>query len=416
MIGTAAPPARRRVLGVVFAATFLVRFAFGLTISVFASYLAMTSLGFGGESVGTIGLVAALAPAGEFSTVLLSGQVADRRGRFPVLVGAIGAAALLMGLFAVSRDPIWLGALNFLFGVSSGAILTTSLALVGDEAALDARGLEMGRFDAMNLLGWVLGFAAGFGLLGLLSNAALGDLFVVGAGILALGFLLAFTTLWGRMEPVGAHPSTPLRTLLAAALRKEVLLVTLPWLVIYLLLGTLFVFLGGAAGTAGLSSGELAAIIGGGGLVLLATQPYFGRLSDRFGRMNLMIVGTVGFVGVLAGAGFLATYGISLAAVAVVGISVLPALAYGPAALAALADASRSISRATTMSVYTLTISLGMLIGLLVSTNLFDEFGAAGLDVYFGGIAAGLVVLTAIRYRARVTGELGPPELTTPAR
>ncbi len=395
---------RSRVLRVVYISTFLIRFAFGLTISVFASYIAGTSQGFGTASVGTIGLVAALAPAGEFTTVLATGQVADRRGRFPVLFAAIGGAAVLTALGALSRDPLFLGPLNYVFGIASGAILTTSLALVGDEAGVDERGLAMGRFDAMNLMGWVLGFAAGFGLLAALPNGELGALFLIGGAILGGGFGLAYLSLRSVQEPVPAHPSSPVFRLLRAALRRDVLLVTLPWLVIYLLLGTLFVFLGGAAGSAGLPTWELAAVIGVGGLLLLATQPYFGGLADRFGRMALMGVGTVGFVGVLIGAGLLATYGVSDAALAIVGASVLPALAYGPAALAALADASRATSRATTMAVYTLTISLGMMIGLLVSTSLFDAAGATGLDLYFGGIAVGLVLLTVARYRFAPAG------------
>ena len=111
-----------------------------MTLSVFASYIAGASVGFGTESVGTIGLIAALAPIGEFSTVLLTGNLADRRGRFPVLLTAIASSSVLMLLIALSRNPFWLGALNFLFGVTSGAILTASLALVGDESGTDERG------------------------------------------------------------------------------------------------------------------------------------------------------------------------------------------------------------------------------------------------------------------------------------
>jgi MFS family permease len=178
-----------------------------------------------------------------------------------------------------------------------------------------------------------------------------------------------------------------------------VLMVTLPWLVIYLLLGTVFVFLGTAATGAGLSPRYLAVVIGVGGLLLLVTQPSLGRLADRFGRMSMMLVGTVGFVGVLTGASLLATYGPNLVFIGIVGASVLPALSYGPAALAALADLSQTIPRATTMAIYSLVISLGMLIGILASTQLYGRYGAHGLDAYFGAIAGGLVVLTWARYR-----------------
>ena len=394
----------------VFGATFLVRFGFGLTVAVFASYIIGRSAGLDAESVGTVGLVSAMAPVGEFTTVLLSGAAADRFGRFPVLLSGMGSAALLLGLAALTRSPWLLAGVNLGFGVASGAILASSLAVVADDAGSGERGLEMGRFDAVNLLGWIGGFAVGFGLLDALPNAALGYLFVAGAGLLALGLPIAY-----RAALVG--PSSAPRTafdlprILRTVFRKDVLIVTLPWLVIYLLLGTVFVFLGTAANGAGIRPLYLAGIIGGGGLLLLLTQPAFGRAADRYGRLQLMVVGTIGFVGVLLGAGLLARYGAVPVLLALVGVSALPALGYGPAALAALADLAQTIPRATTMAIYSLTISLGMLLGLLLSTQLYRDFGADGLDAYFGVIAVALVLLTLERVRQlrAPRGPVAPP-------
>jgi MFS family permease len=382
----------------VFGATLFVRFGFGLSVAIFASYIVGRSSGITPESVGTVGLVSALAPVGEFSTVLFSGMVADRYGRFPVLFSGMIAAALLLGLASLTRAPIPLGAINLGFGVASGAILASSLAVVADEAGSAERGFEMGRFDAVNLLGWIGGFAVGFGLLGALPNADLGRLFLVGSGLLALGVLVGYRWTRGHLE-VGPHTHFDAVRILRTVFQKDVLIVTLPWLVIYLLLGTVFVFLGTSATGAGISTTYLALAIGGGGLLLLLTQPSFGRLADRFGRTRMMLVGTVGFVGVLVGASLLAQYGAKPVLLAFVGVSAIPALAYGPAALAALADLSQSIPRATTMAIYSLVISLGMLIGLLVSTGLYSRYGADGLDLFFGTIAIALVLLTAWRYQ-----------------
>ncbi|MCI4360760.1 MAG: MFS transporter, partial [Thermoplasmata archaeon] len=341
-----------------------------------------------------------------------------RYGRFPVLFAGMIAAALLLGGASATRLPWILGGINLGFGVASGAILASSLAVVADDADPNERGLEMGRFDAVNLLGWIGGFAVGFGVLGALPNANLGRLFLAGAGLLALGVVVGYV--WTR-----GHPGTTPRTrtdvlgILRTVFQKEVLLVTLPWLVIYLLLGTVFVFLGTSATGAGISTTWLAAIIGGGGLLLLLTQPGLGRLADRFGRTRMMLIGTAGFVGVLIGAALLAKFGAQWEFLAIVGASALPALAYGPAALAALADLSQTIPRATTMAIYSLVISLGMLIGLLLSTGLYSRYGADGLDVYFGGIALALVVLTLWRYQdVQVHRHLDPPAgmPTTPAR
>ena len=406
-------------LRAVFGATLFVRFGFGLSVAIFASYIVGRSSGIDASSVGTVGIVSALAPVGEFSTVLLSGMAADRYGRFPVLFSGMIAAALLLALAGSTRDPWALGGINLGFGVASGAILASSLAVVADEAASTERGREMGRFDAVNLLGWIGGFAVGFGLLGSLPNAELGRLFLAGSGLLALGVVVGF--LWTRGHPQHAPRTAfdPL-SILRTVFQKDVLLVTLPWLVIYLLLGTVFVFLGTSATGAGISPSVLGALIGGGGLLLLLTQPSLGHLADRFGRTRLMLVGTVGFVGILVGAGLLARYGANPILLGIVGVSALPALAYGPAALAALADLSQTIPRATTMAIYSLVISLGMLLGLLLSTGLYSRYGANGLDVYFGGIALALVLLTLWRLdEVRKRPSLDAPAArgaTTPAR
>jgi MFS transporter, DHA1 family, multidrug resistance protein len=417
-VPTAASPATGR-LRAVFGATLFVRFGFGLSVAIFASYIVGRSSGIDASSVGTIGIVSALAPVGEFSTVLLSGMVADRYGRFPVLFSGMAAAAILLALASLTRDPWPLGAINLGFGVASGAILAASLAVVADEADSGERGLEMGRFDAVNLLGWIGGFAVGFGLLGVLPNAELGRLFLAGSGLLALGVLVGYR--WTLGAPTtGPRTHRDVLGILRTVFQKEVLIVTLPWLVIYLLLGTVFVFLGTSATGAGISTGYLALAIGGGGLLLLLTQPSLGRLADRYGRTRLMLIGTVGFVGILVGASLLAQYGANPVALGIVAVSVLPALAYGPAALAALADLSQTIPRATTMAIYSLVISLGMVIGLIVSTGLYSRYGADGLDAYFGGIAVALVLLTLWRL-AEVRGHpdldaRAPPGATTPAR
>ncbi|MCI4367080.1 MAG: MFS transporter, partial [Thermoplasmata archaeon] len=204
---------RARWIRSVLGATGLVRFGFGLTVSIFAAYIAGHSSGLSTSDVGIVGLVAGLSPIGEFSTVLGSGILADRRGRLPVLVAGMGGAAVLLFLVSFTRNPWALGGLNFLFGVSSGAILAASLAVVGDEAARSERGLEMGRFDAANLVGGIGGFAVGLGLLGLVPNGELAWVFRAGAACLALGAVVVYGSLHADDRGVlGANAR--LRTLL----------------------------------------------------------------------------------------------------------------------------------------------------------------------------------------------------------
>ena len=400
-----------RPLIAVFSATFFVRFAFGITVAVFASYITGHSSGLVQSDVGTVGIVSAMAPLGEFSTVLFSGAAADRFGTFRVLFAGILVAAILFTAVATTRSPYFLGALNFVFGVASGAILAASLAIVAHRSGEDERGFEMGRFDAMNLLGWIGGFAFGFGLLDVVANPSLGYIFLVGAGVLVAGLLLAFALVHGIGVPAGARGYV-FPQVIRHVFRRSVLLVTLPWLVIYILIGTALVYLGPSAGSLGLSRVYLAVAIAAGGSILVVTQPYFGHLADRRGRMPMMTVGATGFVAVMAFASLVVAYGPRWPFLVGIGGSVLAALAYGPAALAALADLTTEVGRATTMAIYSLTISLGMVIGLAGSTVLYGALGNPGLYLFFGTISAALIALTVARYRELRAARPTPPVRT----
>jgi MFS family permease len=406
-------PENRRPLLAVLSATFFVRFGFGLTLAVFASYIIGRSNGLQGSDVGAAGLISAMAPLGEFSTVLLSGALADRYGRWPVLFTGMAAAAVLFALAATTRDRYALGAVNLAFGVASGAILAASLAVVGDRADESHRGYEMGRFDAVNLFGWVGGFAVGFGVLGLLPNDRLNLVFAGGAAALAAGLGGAA---WLRRGAATYHgtESYDFRNVIRNVFRRSVLLVTLPWVVIYMLIGTVLVFLGTSAEGIGISTTYLALAIGGGGSLLVVTQPYYGGLADRFGRNRFLTIGAIGFVGAMVCASLLLAYGVSDLVLAGLGVSALLALAYGPAALAALTDLTHEMSRATTMAIYSLTISLGMLVGLVASTNLYSHFGNPGIYLFFGIVSVGLLLLTVARLREDVAVASASP--TTPAR
>jgi MFS family permease len=395
--GPGAGPVEERPIVAVFLATFFVRFAFGSTLAVFAAYITLRTTGLATSDVGTAGIVSALAPVGEFSTVLLAGVAADRWGRFPVLFGGMAGAGAIFLAVASTRTPLYLGAANLVFGVASGAILASSLAVIADRSKPEVRGLEMGRFDAMNLAGWVTGYAFGLGVESVLPNRELSAVFLTGAGVLAAGLFAARALLQGSAEPRD-RPVRPIAVVLRSAVRAKVLVVTLPWLAIYALIGVALVFLGPAASGIGIRTAYLAVAIAGGGGLLVITQPSFGRLADRWGRTRLMTIGALGFGLVMLFASLLTAYGLFWPYLVGIGAGILLALAYGPAALAALADLALELSRATTMAIYSLTISLGMVVGLLGAATLVPAWGNVGLYVFFGAIAAVLAVLTAVRW------------------
>src|SRR5439155_11139599 len=96
-----------------------------------------------------------------------------------------------------------------------------------------------------------------------------------------------------RAATVG-RPS--LGALAKAALGPRVLLLTAPWLIVFMLVGAFLTFASRVtASTLQLSGASTAlAILGVGGLLVLG-QLFWGRLADRHGRESIMLVGAVGF-------------------------------------------------------------------------------------------------------------------------
>jgi MFS family permease len=384
----------RPLMLAVFLSAFFIRLGFGLTLSVYSFYI--------GSTVETTGLTAAAAPAMEAATVLFAGLAADRYGRLPVLKTALIAGAGLLFLMSFTRTPDYLAIISGFFGLASAAILASSLAVIGDLSKHNKRGLQMGRFDALNLGGWVYGFALGYVLVSVLNGvkdpAQLAMAFWVGAAAVVFALLLLSWLSRGHKELGQEHVLDPSR--LKEALAKPViLLVILPWMAIYMLIGALFTFLGASATTLHVPTWELGVGVAVGGTVLLFTQPFYGRLSDRIGRSRVMLIGVIGFLGILAFGGAIVVWGLYIPFVAGLGFSAVGALAFGPSSLAALTDVSKTVSRATTMSLYSVVIAGGMAIGLVSASLLFTLWNGTGVLVFFALVGALLVVFTLLRVR-----------------
>jgi MFS transporter, YNFM family, putative membrane transport protein len=389
----------------VYLATFFIRFGFGITLSLYAFYL--------GSSFGTSGIAAAAAPAVEASTVIFWGILADRYGRLPVLKAGLMVGASMLLLMSTTRDVLVQGFLNAIFGISSAAILAASLAVTGDLHDRSNAGRAMGWFDAVNLFGWIAGFASGYFLVYLVNGVAypghLAGAFLIGAGavLLALAIVLVRTRGYGEVLHTSILRLDKIR---AAVLDPDILLVVLPWGGVYMLIGAILFYLGPAATGLHIPLWELGAGIIVGGSLLLASQPFYGRLADRWGRSRVMMVGILGFLGVLVAAALLlgfpgAPTPVTYGGYGLLGVSALAALALGPSSLAALSDLSRTISRATTMSLYGVVIASGMAIGLVLYTLLAHALGNQGIAVFFGFVGAYLGGLTLVRLSRRAHGD-----------
>ena len=288
-----------RLLSSLYLSTFVVRASFAISFIIFPLYLKQSGV----TSYLGYALVLSLSPAMELISVLGFGAWIDKYGRKRVLVGGAILSAVALSMFAVSDKSLPVAIFNGLHGVSAAAILVSSLALITDYAAHSNRGREMGMFEFIQIFGWFAGFAIG-GVLAEVFSGHLEYAFLVGAGMGAFGAVYALINVTEPEKRAHLADQLGLQHLVSVLRQRAVVLLILPWMLIYILISSILTFASKAGfEEAKLTGYQLAGILGGGGGVLLVTFVFFGRLSDRVGRMPIMIVGAIGMVGVMITAG-----------------------------------------------------------------------------------------------------------------
>ena len=497
-----------RMLSAVYASMFLIRVAFGITLVTFASYLTQGDL--------VYSLVVSASPLLELLTVVFAGVFIDRYGRKGVLLTGLGLGALSLYGLALPTNPLLLGFVNAIHGIAAALILVTTLAIIASFAPPEHRGREMGFFNLANIFGWIAGFAVG----GLLLDAfedRLAYTFVIAGALATLGLLFA-----NRMIPPGVegpkdaaggyHEHRPSLGELAKALgQPRLMLLIVPWLIVFMLVGPFITFFPRVGGDLQISGTSTALGVLAVGALLVGSQLFWGRLADKLGRERIMLVGAIGFAllmaiivygffetgattstealprfevaaapaaatllsvqsapgpmpdagdpvpvvedvspssgppgtqvtlrgrglanvtGVLfngAVASFVVVDGTELHATVPQGATSGPlhvlsptapqaifrnvmshavlltlflftALAFAPAGLAAIADEAKGGAEGTTMSAYSLTLSLGFIVGPPVVGAISEGFGGTGMVIYFAALAVGLLTLVSIRY------------------
>lgn len=498
-----------RMMSAAYAAMFLVRLAFGITVVTFAGYVTP-------DDDVIYGLVVVASPALELVTVVFAGVLIDRYGKKGVLLVGLGLAAVSLYGLALTKQPLLLTIINALHGIASAFILVTTLAIIATHAPTRHRGREMGIFNLANLFGWIGGFVAG----SLLADALTGRLeytFVIAGALATAGLLYANRQLvLPPHTPSGPTRAPDARALLGAMLNKNVLLLTLPWLIVFTLIGALIAFFPRVAADLDISGARTSLAILVVGAMMIGSQIFWGRLADRHGREAIMLLGAIGFallMGVIMfgyfespdhivtravetfdvdgapaaftlmaaaaapaspgdpvpivestqptqggpgtrvemrGRGFGnvtvvtfnghdAAFDVSpdgrrltttVPADATTGplelvsptppqhvfrnvmshwflliLALFVALAFAPAGLAAIADEAEEGAEGTTMSAYSLTLSLGFILGPPVLGAVSQNFGGAGMVLFFAILAAGLLTMVFTRFvQARVAG------------
>ncbi len=362
----------------IYISVFLMRFSFGLVLFTLPLYLPRQQF-----SNFVVGIIAAAYPVAEMICGPGIGVLIDRLGRRRWIYLGLMLSTFALFAFTLSTNVSYLIVVHAIQGVAAAMIVVSTLTMVTDVSTTANRGREMGIYDFANLGGYVVGiFAAGV----LMRSHSLVAPFYVASALAAFGALFAYLRVTEKKTHGRYSALSPIRTLQLLLRNKRAAAMFPIWLSVTTFIGMALTF-GPRLGPSPLLTSVL---IAGVVLILAFTQPFFGHLSDRYGRDRLMMLGLISLIGLFGTVITMFRHRLDLVYVApFLAIFGVGSFAFAPAALASLGDLAPERGRGTTMGMYSVVISLGTIIGPLLGGYLLDRYGLSSL------FYAGLVILIA---------------------
>jgi MFS family permease len=228
------------------------------------------------------GILAAAYPAGTLLGSLPGGWVAARLGvRATVILGLTLLIASSVA-FAFADSIVVLDAARFVQGLGSAASWAGALGWLVGSAPRERRGELIGSAMAAAIVGALLG-----PVLGAVAASLGTELVFTAVGVAAGGLLV-----WALLTPSGqVPPRTPMRLVLAGL--RDPRIATGMWVVVLvgLMFGTLDVLAPLRLDELGATATGIGATFVAAGALEATMSPFFGRLSDRHGRVLPCLIG-----------------------------------------------------------------------------------------------------------------------------
>ena len=236
-----------------------------------------------------------------FAQFLLSpfmGSFADRFGRRPLILIALAGEVIANGAFLYAQSvPLYI-AIRFFQGAISAGLLPASLGVVGDRVPKEQHAQWTGVIMASYAAGFIFGPALGgflFDRWGYAAPFALSGILAFVALVLVLVMVPETRPASSRVQKLSPiSEQTKWREIWASLPRPIYLFATL--LIIDFIATFAFAFIEPqlalyAYNRLSMTPEQLGFFVGAYGLAMLLGQAFLGKLSDRYGRKPVMILG-----------------------------------------------------------------------------------------------------------------------------
>ncbi len=381
-----------------FVVQLIVAVGFGAAMP-FVSIFLHNVLGVSMTYVGTIMLVSALVAAGGR---IIGGEIADRIGRRPLLIGGMAARVLVFALMAyvihIRASALIVGSVFVAVRLVGATVRPGLSAMVADVVEPERRVEAYALFRIGGNAGWAIGPAIG-GFLVATSYASL-FLLTTFASLVGLLLMIFFTSESIRVAETGQFS---LRRVLDVA-RDLRFLVFCGWSVLlFVVMGqfasTLAVF---ATQVVGIAEAQLGIMFTLNGIVVVLFQWPAARLSNRIGIRWGLVLGcllyAIGYFSVSVASAFPFLLGSMV-------IITLGEVTFSPTSMAAVANMAPEARVGRYMGLFGLTEALGWSLGPFIGGVLFDALHTTPTALW--GIIALIGVTAAVGFgtTARETGQ-----------
>jgi MFS family permease len=382
--------AKLETLSILYIAVFLTRIGFGVILFLFPIYLPIPRT----ESA-LAGGVTAIYPIVEGISALPVGAYVDRKGRRKVFIGGLGLIAILSLIIGLSNNLLLVGSAHGIEGLAAAMVTVASLTMITDLTVVTNRGVGMGGFDLANLGGYGVGIVLGAAFSTVFATD-LGASFLVVSAILGVSAVAVFFIL--REPPHISRQQKSLKEMYSS-LTSDVAAILPAWFALTVVLG-FYVFLPRLATRMGRTDLAQAGPIILMGLVILGVGAIlFGRLSDKIGRTKTMAIGAIGEIGFLLvlpeifaplinippNTPWIDSYNMVGPIIILAGFLFFLGSALVPSILAFIGDKAAHESRGSAMGLYSLMLSAGIAVGLVLA-GIADDLGGVQAVFYSAAI------------------------------